>query len=175
MLRSYGIRLPRESLVDSLEAAEIFRREGGRPIALKVASADIPPRTEIGGVVTEIADAAGLAAAYDDVLGNAKRHCPEARIEGVLVQEMIRGGAEALIGVKRDPVFGSIIAFGRGGMLVELIAQVQLHPCPMGGAQAEELVATSPFHARLSGYRGGARLDAPALVDTLVRISWLAV
>jgi len=173
VLRGRGIRLPRESLVDSLKAAETFRAEIGQPIVLKIASLDIPHRTEIGGVVIDIADAAGLAAAYDGVLGNAKRRCPGARIEGVLVQEMIRGGAEALIGVKRDPVFGPIVAFGPGGTLVELIKQVRLHPAPMSAAQAEELVAASPFHVLVGGYRGGARLDAPALVDTLVRVSWL--
>lgn len=174
VLRGYGIRLPRECLADSLEAAETFRREVGQPIALKIASPDIRHRTEIDGVVTDIADAAGLAAAYDGVLSNAKRRCPEARVEGVLVQEMIHGGAEALIGAKRDPVFGPIIAFGPGGTLVELIDQVRLHPAPMSAAQAEEMVAMSPMHVLVGGYRGGEKLDAPALVDTLMRVSWLA-
>ena len=143
-------------------------------MAKVIASADIAHRTEIGAVVTGIADADALAAAYERVLDNARRHHPDARIDGVLVQEMVDGGVEVLIGVKRDPVFGPMVAVGPGGILVELIGDVRLHPAPLSPAEAHRLIGLTALDVLLGGYRGGARLDAEALAETLSRVSWLA-
>ncbi len=174
VLAAYGIRLPRETIATDEESAEAFRRKVGGPVAVKVASVDIAHRTEIGAVVTGIEDGEALAAAYRRVLANAKRHHAEARIDGVLVQEMVAGGVEVLIGVKRDPVFGPMVAVGPGGTLVELIGDLRLHPAPLSPAQARRLIGESALEALLEGYRGGGKLDAEALAETLSRVSWLA-
>jgi acyl-CoA synthetase (NDP forming) len=174
VLAAFGIRLPGERVCADVAEAEDFRLGKGVPVALKVASPDIAHRTEIGAVVTGIDDGPGLARAFDGVLAAARRHAPEARIEGVLVQEMVTPGLEVLIGVKRDPVFGPMVAFGPGGTLVELMGGVALHPAPFGVATARRLIAGSRLAPLLDGYRGGARLDADGLAETLSRVSHMA-
>lgn len=174
LLRAYGIRLPAETLAASMQAAEAFRARVNGPVAVKIASPDIMHRTEIDAVVTDVRDASELAGAYAAVLSNARERMPGARIVGVLVQEMIGGGAEAIVGFKRDPAFGPMVVFGAGGMLVELVRDVQMRPTPLSLEQAFDMIERSAIHPLLAGYRGGPRLDVPALADTLVRVSLLA-
>ena len=175
LLRAYGIRLPAETLAASMGAAEAFRARVHGPVAVKIASADIMHRTEIHAVVTDVRDASELAGAYATVLSNARERMPGARIDGVLVQEMIGGGTETIVGFKRDPAFGPMVVFGAGGMLVELVRDVQMRPIPLSLEQAFEMIEESAIHPLLAGYRGGPRLDVSALADTLVRVSLLAV
>ena len=175
LLRAYGVRLPAEILAASVGAAEQFRVRVNGPVAVKVASPDIMHRTEIAAVVTDVRAASELADAYESVLANARERAPGARIDGVLVQEMIGGGTETIVGIKRDPVFGPMAVFGAGGMLVELMNDVQLRPIPLTRAQAFDMIEGSAIHPLLAGYRGGARLDVAALADMLVRVSSLAV
>ncbi len=174
VLEAYGVRLPRETVAATVEEAEAFRAGLDSPVAVKVASPDIAHRTEIGGVVTDVRGGAALAAAFGAVEANARRHRPDARIEGVLVQEMIGGGLEVLIGVKRDPVFGPMIVFGPGGTLVELVADVNMLPAPVGEAAARRVLEESVLGPVFRGYRGGRPLDAGALAKTIARVSWLA-
>ena len=175
LLRAYGVRLPAAILARSAEAAEAFRARVNGTVAVKIASPDIMHRTEIGAVVTGVRDASELADAYETVLARARKRAPDARIDGVLVQEMVAGGVETIVGVKRDPVFGPMVVFGAGGMLVELMRDVQLRPAPLARAQAFEMIERSAVHPLLAGYRGGPALDVAALAETLVRVSRLAV
>jgi acyl-CoA synthetase (NDP forming) len=174
VLAAYGIRLPREVLATDADQATAFLAETGGPVVLKIASPDIAHRSEIGAVVTGIADADALTTAYTTIMDNARHHHPDARLDGVLVQEMVSGGVEALIGIKRDPVFGPMIAFGPGGTLVELFGGVALHPAPFGIETARRLIAGSRLAPMLEGYRGAARRDAEALAEVLARVSWMA-
>lgn len=113
-----------------------------------------------------------VANAYETVVQNALRSYPEARIEGVLVQEMI-AGFEVFLGLKRDPVFGPVVAVSGGGILVELMGDPQMHPAPLSRAQAERLIGKNRFSRLLSGYRGSGPLDRDALVEAVERLSWL--
>jgi len=174
LLAAYGVRLPREVVAETLEAAEAFRREISGPVALKIASPDIGHRTEIGAVVVNVDSAEALNEAYLAIHRNVAKHSPDARIDGLLVQEMVRGGLEVLVGVKRDPVFGPIVAVGPGGTLVELIGELQMAPAPVAPAQARRMLRDSLLDKLLNGYRGGERLDVEALVAVLVRVSQLA-
>lgn len=173
LLRACGVRLPREVLAKSLKEAESFRAGVNGPVAVKIASPDIAHRKEIGAVVIGVEGKAALAAAYDGVLAAAQAAVPGARIDGVLVQEMVRG-VEALIGVKRDPVFGPMIAVGPGGTLVDLIGKVELHPAPLSRETAVAMLRRSPLGRLLDGYRGDPPRDASALAATIERVSWLA-
>ena len=112
--------------------------------------------------------------ACDSVNNNARRHHPDARIEGVLVQEMVSGELEVLIGVKRDPVFGPMIVFGPGGTLVELIGDVNMMPCPVSEAVAYRILSESVLGPLFKGFRGSPPLDLTALASTIARVSWLA-
>ena len=172
-LEAYGVQLPQQTLATGLESAQSFFDNTGGTVALKIASPDIAHRTEIGGVMTDIADYAALAKAYDTILANVKTHHPDAQIDGVLVQEMITGGVEALIGMKRDATFGPMIAVGPGGTLVELLGDVQIAPAPLSAGQAKTLIDNSLLGKLLAGYRGGAMMDKAALIEAIVNVSWL--
>ena len=174
LLRAYGIRLPAEVVAAGVQAAEAFRARVDAPVAVKIASPDIMHRTEIDAVVTGVRNASELADACETVLANARSRAPGARIDGVLVQEMVVGGVETIVGIKRDPVFGSMVVFGAGGMLVELMKDVQLRPTPLTRTEALNMIDGSAVHPLLAGYRGGPALDVAALADMLVRVSLLA-
>ena len=174
-LAAYGVRLPREIIAATIQEAEAFRAELDSPVAVKIASSDIVHRTEIGGVVTDVCGEDALAVACDTVNTNARRHYPDARIEGLLVQEMVSGGLEVLVGVKRDPVFGPMIVFGPGGTLVELIADVHMLPAPVSEAVARRVLEESVLGPMFRGFRGSGPLDVEALAKTIARVSWLAV
>ncbi|MBH61295.1 MAG: hypothetical protein CL569_02365 [Alphaproteobacteria bacterium] len=174
VLEAYGVRLPREMVAATIDEAEEFRAALDSAVAVKIASPDIAHRTEIGGVVTDVRGEDELAVACDTVNNNARRHHPDARIEGVLVQEMVNGGLEVLIGVKRDPVFGPMIVFGPGGTLVELIGDVNMLPCPVSEAVAYRLLDGSVLGPLFKGFRGSGPLDLKALASTIARVSWLA-
>ena len=174
-LAAYGVRLPREIIAATIQEAEAFRAELDSPVAVKIASPDIVHRTEIGGVVTDVRGEDALAVACDTVNTNARRHHPDARIEGLLVQEMVSGGLEVLVGVKRDPVFGPMIVFGPGGTLVELIADVHMLPAPVSEAAARRVLEESVLGPMFRGFRGSGPLDVEALAKTITRVSWLAV
>ena len=174
VLAAYGIRLPREIMAPDADQAAAFLAETGGLVVLKIASPDIAHRSEIGAVITGIADTDTLKSAFQTIIDNCRRHHPEARLDGVLVQEMVSGGIEALIGVKRDPVFGPMIAFGPGGTLVELFGTVALHPAPFGIETARRLIGDSRLAPLLDGYRGAGRRDAEALAGVLSRVSWMA-
>ena len=174
-LAAYGVRLPREIIAATIQEAEAFRAELDSPVAVKIASPDIVHRTEIGGVVTDVRGEDALAVACDTVNTNARRHHPDARIEGLLVQVMVSGGLEVLVGVKRDPVFGPMIVFGPGGTLVELIADVHMLPAPVSEAAARRVLEESVLGPMFRGFRGSGPLDVEALAKTIARVSWLAV
>lgn len=174
VLEAYGVRLPRETVAATIEEAEAFRAELDTPVAIKIASRDIAHRTEIGCVVTDVRGEDALAVACDEVNRNARHHHPEALIEGVLVQEMVSGGLEVLIGVKRDPVFGPMIVFGPGGTLVELIGNVDMLPAPVNEAVAQRILEESVLGPLFRGFRGSGPLDIVALARTIARVSWLS-
>ncbi len=172
-LDAYGVRVPKQILAQNLDEAESFFNETDAPVALKIASPDIAHRTEIGGVITNIQIVSALHKAYDTILANAKHHHPNAQIDGILAQEMITDGVEVLIGMKRDATFGPMIAVGPGGTLVELLGDVQMAPAPLSELQAETLIDNTLLSKLLSGYRGGAVMDKAALIDMIVKVSWL--
>ncbi|MET0538440.1 MAG: acetate--CoA ligase family protein [Xanthobacteraceae bacterium] len=171
-LAAYGIRTPRQVLATSAAEAVKFQADTKRAVALKIASPDISHRTEIGAVLVGVEGKMAVANAYETVVQNALRSYPEARIEGVLVQEMI-AGFEVFLGLKRDPVFGPVVAVSGGGILVELMGDPQMHPAPLSRAQAERLIGKNRFSRLLSGYRGSGPLDRDALVEAVERLSWL--
>jgi acetate---CoA ligase (ADP-forming) len=172
-LAAYGIRTPRQVLARCAAEAVKFQADAGRStVALKIASADISHRTEIGAVAVGVKGETAVVDAYEKVVRNALQAFPNARVEGVLVQEMI-AGFEVFLGFKRDPVFGPMIAVSAGGILVELMGDLQMHPAPLSRAHAERLIGKSRFSRLLSGYRGSSPLDRDALVDMIEHLSWL--
>ncbi|MEA3155836.1 MAG: hypothetical protein QOK44_3425, partial [Betaproteobacteria bacterium] len=175
LLAEYGIPVTQESLATTAGEAVTIARRIGYPVAIKVQSPDISHKTEAKAVKLGIADDAALQAAYDDVLANARAYKADARIEGVLIQEMVKGGIEAILGVTNDPLFGPAVMFGLGGIFAEVLKDVSFRLAPVTPAVAREMIAEIKGYPVLAGVRGKPAADIAALADAIVRVSALAI
>ncbi len=137
----------------------------GYPVVLKLSSRTITHKSDVGGVKLNLADAAAVRAAFDAILAAAKAAEPNAHIDGVLVAPMIKGGVECILGVQRDPVFGPVVMFGIGGILVEAIKDVSFRVAPFDEPEARAMVDEIRARRILDGMRGAP----PSAVDALVR------
>ncbi|HXX25952.1 MAG TPA: acetate--CoA ligase family protein, partial [Pseudolabrys sp.] len=173
LLALYGIGADAGTLVRSAKEAEKAARALGRPVALKVQSADIPHKTEAGAVALAIA-AENAAAAHDTVLANARRYAPKAVIDGVLVQPMARPGREVILGVKRDERWGPLLMVGLGGTLVEALGDIALAPVPLDREQAHALLAHLKGAAIFGAWRGMPEADTEALAGAMVKLAQFA-
>lgn len=172
-LSDLGIPLAHEILVTDVDDAVRFIEKMSGKVAMKIASPDIPHRTEIGGVVIGIDSEDGVRTAYARIMEAVKAHAPNAAIDGILVQEMAEG-LEVLVGVKRDPVFGPMIVLGPGGILVDIIKQVEMGVAPLSIDEISDMLDVSVLGTLLAGYRGTPERDRAALIDLIMRVSWLA-
>ena len=172
LLAAYEIGTdPAGELVHSRDDAAVQAQAIGRPVALKVQSADIPHKTEAGAVALNVVGAGDVRAAYDHVLAAAKRYAPTAKIDGVLVQPMALPGREVILGVNRDPTWGLLLMVGLGGVLVEALDDIVLAPVPLDAAGARALIGRLKATAIFGRYRGMPPVDTDALADLMVRLS----
>ncbi|HSW04399.1 acetate--CoA ligase family protein [Aquabacterium sp.] len=174
VLATAGIPVLPEHLCSSAAAAVRAGELVGFPVVAKIVSPDIAHKTEIGGVILDIADAGALAAAFATLIARASAAAPQARIDGVLVAPMLKGGLETIIGIHSDPVFGPMALFGLGGTAVELFKDVAFASVPLTPERARSLVHQVRASRLLRGWRGGPMYDEAALVDALCRVSALA-
>ena len=176
LLAAYGIPGPREAVATTAEEAVEAARHIGYPVVLKILSRDIQHKTEIGGVRVGLRDETDIVTAFSKVMEAARRHHPEARLEGVVIQEMIPADAvEVILGVLRDSDFGPVLVFGSGGILVEILEDSSLRLPPLSHEEALEMIHETRGARLLQGFRGRPPADMDALADTLVRLSQLAV
>jgi acyl-CoA synthetase (NDP forming) len=175
VLKAVGVPVLPEHVCTSAEEARAAAEALGFPIVMKILSADIPHKTEVGGVLVNVADATGVTEGFAELMRRARAAKPSARLDGVLVAPMVRGGLETIIGVQRDPVFGPMVMFGLGGVSVELFNDVAFATAPLSPARAEALIDAVKGARLLKGWRGSRPLDRRALVDTLCRVSEFAV
>ena len=173
-LAAYGIRVTKETLATDLPAALAAAESIGYPVALKIESPDIAHKTDAGVVRLGVANAEALQHAYAEITAAAARVTPAPRIAGVLVAEMVAPGLEMMVGVTQDPQFGPIVTVGIGGVLVELLADVQVGLAPVTPAEARGMIDRLKGRKLLDGYRGSRAVDLDALVDIVVRLSELA-
>ena len=164
-----------ERLVQSAEAAAQAAATLGFPVALKVQSPDLPHKTEAGGVRLNLADPDAVAAAYAAMLGDVARYAPEAKIDGVLVQNMAPKGHELVIGMVNDATFGPIMMVGYGGTTVELFADVAHSPAPVDEAEAKRMIRSLRSAKLLSGFRGAAPIDLAPVAKLLAALSRAAL
>lgn len=173
-LQRHGVSITREEVCASVDEAVVAAALIGYPVVAKIASPDIPHKTEIGGVILNIQTEVALREAFATLLQRASIANPHARIDGVLVATMLTQGVETLIGINRDPVFGPMVMFGMGGVMVELYKDVAMASAPLDRESAAQLVASVKGSVLLDGFRGGVHVDRDALIDTLCRVSELA-
>lgn len=145
------------------------------PVAAKVLSRDILHKTEVGGVALGIADRKAFDACVERLLATARSSAPEAAIEGVLVQPMVKGLAEAIVGYRHDPLVGPVVLVGMGGQLAEIYRDTALECAPVSGEQARAMVARIKGFAVLRGYRNLPTGDLEALARVVAAVSRLAL
>ncbi len=175
LLAAAGVpAVPERACADA--AAAVAAAEAiGYPVVLKILSPDILHKSEIGGVLLDVADAEGVRAGFATLLERAARHAPDARIEGVLVAKQIKGATEMAMGILRDPVFGPVAMVGLGGIFIEVMKDFALARCPVDVAQAERMIRGLRGFALLDGARGRPRGDVAALARALSALSAFAV
>jgi len=172
ILKAYGIPTCRYKLVKNPEDALSFADAVGYPVALKIMSRDIVHKSDIGCVMVNV-NRDEVVSAYNRILANAKRFAPKARIHGILVQEMITGGHEVILGSNRDPKLGDVMMFGMGGIYVEVLKDVRFKVAPMNRDEANDMVTGTKMYPVLRGMRGEKPADIKSVVDSLLRLSQL--
>jgi acetate---CoA ligase (ADP-forming) len=174
ILAGYGIATPREILARDAEGASRAASQIAGPMAVKIVSPDIPHKTEAGGVRLGVSSPAEAHEAAEQILQSCQRYAPQARIDGISVQQMVPSGVEMVLGVKNDRQFGPLIAVGLGGIMVELLADTVVRLAPVDDQSARAMLATLQGHALLTGFRGRPGVDIDRLADTICRLSELA-
>src|SRR6201993_32687 len=170
---AYGIAVPHEGLAKSAADAAKIASDMGFPVVMKIVSPDILHKTEAGGVVVGVTSAADAEKAYDTILANAKKYKADAKIEGIQVQQMLSGGTEVIVGSITDGSFGKLVAFGLGGVLVEVLKDITFRLAPATKQDALSMLDGIQAHEMLKGVRGGDPANRDALADVIVKVSQL--
>lgn len=175
LLEAYGIPIARAVAAGSADEAARYAEVLGYPVAVKLLSPQITHKSDVGGVALHLSDAASVKAAYDRMTRSAAEQFPEADILGVSVQPMIstRDAVEMIVGSKKDPVFGSVVMVGMGGVTAEVLHDRVLGLPPLTEALARRMLHQLQGWPLLSGFRGRAGVDVDALIDVLIRFSYL--
>jgi acetyl coenzyme A synthetase (ADP forming)-like protein len=170
---AYGINVPKEGVVASAKEASTLASSMGFPVVMKIVSPDILHKTEAGGVIVGVKSADDAATAYETIIANAKKYKADAKIVGVQVQQMIKGGQEVIVGAMTDDSFGKLVAFGMGGVLVEVLKDVTFRLAPATREDAASMLDGIQAAEILKGVRGAKPANREALQDTIVRVSQL--
>ena len=174
LLRAAGIAVPDEVLATERDGLDGAIGKVGFPLVMKIQSRDIPHKSEVGGVRVNIATKGEAFAAYQALLDNARKHRPNAVVQGVLVGPMAKKGVEIIVGTLMDATFGPMIMVGLGGITTELFRDVIYRPAPVSATEASTMLAELKAAPLLSGFRGAAKTDIPALSQLIAKISVLA-
>ena len=170
---AYGIPVPQEGVANSAADAAKLASGMGFPVVLKIVSPDILHKTEAGGVLVGLKSAEEVSKGYDTILANAKKYKADAKIDGVQVQEMLQGGQEVIIGAVTDGSFGKLVAFGLGGVLVEVLKDITFRLAPASREDALSMLDGIQAAEMLKGVRGGDPVDREALADMIAKVSQL--
>jgi acetate---CoA ligase (ADP-forming) len=174
ILAGYGIAVPEEIVARDPEQAALAAGRIGCPVAIKIVSPDIPHKTEAGGVRLGLSTPENVREAARNILASVLRYAPDAKIDGISVQQMAPSGVEIVLGVKNDRQFGPLVAAGLGGIMVELLGDTAVRLAPVDEQTARTMLASLKGHALLTGFRGRPGVDIDGLVDTICRLSELA-
>jgi len=171
LLAKYGIPVTREFLAKNPQQARDFADKIGYPVALKIQSPDILHKTDAGGVMLNLKNCDEVAKGFEKIVKNAKAYRKDAKILGVLVQEMVSEGHQCIVGSKNDPQFGPVLMFGLGGIFVEVIKDVSFRIIPLERKDAKEMISEIKGYKILKGVRGYKPVNFKALEDALLKVS----
>jgi len=169
----YGIPVTRFKVALTQDEAVKFADQIGYPTVLKIVSPDILHKWDLGGVMLNLKSATEVKDAYNKILEKVKRHKPDAKITGILVQEMAPSSTEVIVGSIKDPQFGPALMFGLGGIFVEVLKDVTFRIAPITETDAREMITEVKGYPILKGYRGQPPADVDAIVKILMNTSRL--
>jgi acetyl coenzyme A synthetase (ADP forming)-like protein len=170
---AYGIPVPKEGVAKSAADAAKIATDMGFPVVMKIVSPDILHKTEAGGVMVGVKTAADVEKNYATILANAKKYKSDAKIEGIQVQQMLLGGQEVIVGAVTDGSFGKLVAFGLGGVLVEVLKDITFRLAPATKDDALSMLDGIQAHEMLKGVRGSDPANRDAIADIIVNVSKL--
>jgi acetyltransferase len=176
ILETYGISSTRPVLAKTPDEAVKFAEKTGYPVVLKIQSPDITHKSDVGGVQLNLGNEKLLRAAFERILDSVKLKRPDARVEGITVQKMVaeKEAVELILGIKKDSVFGTILMVGMGGVTAELFADKALGFPPLNESLARQMLESLKIYPLLKGYRGSPPKNIDGLIQTLIRLSYLA-
>ncbi len=170
---AYGIPVPKEGVAKSAAEAAKIATDMGFPVVMKIVSPDILHKTEAGGVMVGVKTAADVEKNYAAILANARKYKSDARIEGIQIQQMLLGGQEVIVGAVTDGSFGKLVAFGLGGVLVEVLKDITFRLAPATKQDALSMLDGIQAHEMLKGVRGSEPANRDAIADIIVNVSKL--
>src|SRR5688572_9695361 len=173
LCEAYGIAVPKEGVAKSASEAASLAAAMGYPVVLKIVSPDILHKTEADGVLVGLKSEAEVTQGHATILANARRYKADARIEGVQVQQMLTGGQEVIVGAVTDGSFGKLVAFGLGGVLVEVLKDITFRLAPVTHEEALSMLDSIQAAEILKGVRGSEPVDRVALADIIQKVSEL--
>ena len=173
-LSAFGVPVPEEVIVTSAKEAAEFAKRTKESLAMKVESADILHKSDVGGVKLNIHSPKEAEQAFNEIMDNVTSRRPDAKINGILMVPMLEKGMEMMIGVNNDPQFGPMVMVGMGGVFVEVFKDVALYPAPLNQSEALAMLKSLKSYKLLNGYRGEAKCDIDALCHMIVSISEFA-
>jgi acetyl-CoA synthetase (ADP-forming) len=171
----YAIPVTKFKLAKNVEEAVEFAGKMGFPAVLKIVSPDIIHKSDVGGVMVNLKSAVEVRNAYGKILENAEKYNSEAKIIGVLVQEMAPQSTEVIVGAIKDPQFGQTLMFGLGGIFVELLKDVTFRVAPITREDVMEMVTGIRAYPLLKGYRNMPPVDIDAIINVLLNTSKLVM
>ena len=171
----YQIPVTKFKLAANEAEAVEFAGQIGFPVVLKIVSPDIIHKSEAGGVIVNLKNSAEVKSAYGKILENAKKYKPNAKIAGILVQEMAPQSTEVIVGAIKDPQFGQTLMFGLGGIFVELLKDVTFRIAPITREDAHEMITKVKAYPLLTGYRNTPPADIDAITNALLNTSKLVM
>ena len=174
VLDAFALPVAPGAVAKTADEAAAIATAIGFPVAAKLSASRMTHKSDVGGVRLNLADAASVRQAFEDITGAARHTLPPDAILGVLVQQMVAGGVETMMGVAQDPLFGPVIAFGLGGIHVEVLGDVRFRLSPLTDLDVDELLHEIKGVKLLQGYRGHPAADMDALREVLLRLSRLA-
>ncbi|WP_448191478.1 acetate--CoA ligase family protein [Azospirillum sp. sgz301742] len=169
----YGIPVPQEGLAKTANEAVSLARGMGFPVVLKIVSPQILHKTEAGGVLVGVTSEEAVRAGFQTIMDHARAYDPDAELLGIQVQQMLKGGTEVIVGSITDPSFGKLVAFGLGGVLVEVLKDVTFRLAPVTRDEALSMLDGIQAAEMLKGVRGGEPAERSALADIIVAVSRL--
>jgi acetyltransferase len=174
ILAIYGLHTPATLLASSPEQAAELAAQIGFPVALKIASPDIPHKSDVNGVLLNLHDPQAVVQGFNRVVKNARLTRPQAHIQGVHIQRMTSGGQDVIIGAVQDQQFGALVMFGSGGTEVEGLHDIGFALAPMTEEEGQSLLESTWAGRKLKGYRNLPPADRPSVLDALHRLAQLA-